>query len=87
MAFNDVGDMVKSGQAIVVGIIVIGVTAGIGLYIVTQLNAASNNSLPQAVILITNALGPVGGGLQFFGLTFLVMGAVVVIKLIRKAGE
>ena len=86
MAFKDVKDSVQAGQAIVVGIIVIAVTLSIGLFIVTQLNTTSNGVLAPAVDIVNKVVGPIGGGLQFLGLSFLVMVAVVIIKILQKGG-
>ena len=86
MAFKDVQDSVKAGQAIVVGIIVIAVTLSIGLFIVTQLNTTSNGVLAPAVEIVNKVVGPIGGGLQFLGLAFLVMVAVVIIKILQSGG-
>ena len=87
MAFKDIGDAINSGQAIVIGIIVIAVTVAIGYYIVFELNNTSGGALSQAVNLVTGALGPIRGGITFLALAFLVMVAVVIIQFIKRAGQ
>jgi len=87
MAWDDVKSIVGIGQTIVIGIIVIAVTAAIGYFIVTTLNTTSNDTLSLAVTMVEGALGPIGGGLQFMALLFLVVIAVAVIQSLRKTTE
>jgi len=84
MSYANVKDAVDAGQGIVVGIIVIAVTLAIGIYIVTQLNKTSNGALSKAVDIINNVISPISGGLQFLALAFLVLVAVIIIRILQS---
>jgi len=86
MSYAEVRDSVKAGQNIVIGIVVIAVTVAIGIFVVNSLNDASNGTLTTAVQLVQSAITPIGGGLQFLGLAFLVMVAAVIIKILQGLG-
>ena len=83
MSYANVKEAIDAGQGIVVGVVVIAVTLAIGLYIVTQLNTTSNGALGVAVQLINNVISPIQGGLNFLGLAFLVIVAVIIIKVLQ----
>ena len=93
MAYEDIKGAVNAGQAVVIGIIVIGLTVAIGLYIVNQLDNVSAyqqgnttvHPLQPAVDLFKNALAPLGGGITFLAIAFIVMVAAVIIKAIQSA--
>ena len=92
MSYADVKSAVDTGQGIVIGIIIIATVLAIGLYIVDQLDKAtaytSGNTtvhpLAPAVELINNAVNPISGGLQFLALAFLVLVAVIIIRILQS---
>jgi|GEM_PF-4722894 len=86
MATKDISEAVSSGRTIVVGIVVIAVTVAIGIYIVNTLNATSGG-LGVAVEMVNKAVSPISGGLQFLGLSFLVLVAVFIIRILQRANE
>lgn len=80
----DVRNLVNTTVFIVVGIIAIGITMGIGLQIVNSLDSASNGSLATVVQQVTSALAPVGSVMNFLGLLAIVMVAVALIAVLLE---
>jgi len=83
--YKDVGEAINTGQRIVIGIAVIAVTLAIALFIVTQLNTTSGGVLAPAVDIITAVIAPISGGAQFLALAFLVIVAIIIIKVLQNS--